>query len=139
MYNKSLGASGRRVFYYSDIKFIRELYNTRTMTTEQAYKTYYKDIVTFRAFKKVWHGETFTDICPEVFTKENKDWYFAKGQSRPCEKNGKSKLTNKDVQEIRKRKLNGEKPKEVYEDYKHKGILYDGFCSVWRGRTWKNI
>lgn len=53
MYNKTYGASGRRVFYYSDIVFIRQLYNTRTMTIEEAYNTYYKDIVTFRAFKKV--------------------------------------------------------------------------------------
>ena len=117
------------------------VYKITNKVNEKYYygSTDYEDIVSFRAFKKVWHGDTFSNIYPNVFTKENKDWHFAKGQSRPGEKNGKSKLTTKDVQEIRRRKQEGETPKLVYEDYKHKGILYSGFCSVWRERTWKNI
>lgn len=95
MYNKSHGASGRRVFYLSDIEFIRNLYSTKTMTIEEAYERYYKDVVTFRAFKKVWHGDTFKDICSEVFTEENKKWYFSKGQSRPCEKKWKKSFNQR--------------------------------------------
>lgn len=139
IYNKTLGASGRRVFYQSDITFIRNLYKQKDLYIEEAYKKYYKDIVTFRAFKKVWHGETFKDISYDVYTKENKDWHFAKGQSRPGESNGRSILKLEDVREIRKRKSEGEKLDEVYESYKHLGIKRSGFANVWFNRTWTNV
>lgn len=53
LYNITLGASGRRVFYESDIIFIRKLYDSKKMHINEAYNLYYKNIVTHRAFKKV--------------------------------------------------------------------------------------
>lgn len=79
-------------------------------------------------------------MCPEVFTKENKKWYFAKGQSRPNEKNGRSILTKEDVIDIRLRKEKGENKKDVFKSYENRGItLSGGFSSIWSGKTWKNI
>ena len=72
LYNKSIGASGRRVFYESDIIFIRQLYDKKELYIKDAYEQYYKDIVSYRAFKKVWHGDTFKDIYYHVYTEENK-------------------------------------------------------------------
>ena len=59
LYNSSLGASGKRVFKEDDIIFIRNLYQEKRLYVSDAYEKYYKDKVTFRAFKKVWHGDTF--------------------------------------------------------------------------------
>lgn len=139
MYNKIMGASGRRVFYESDIIFIRQLYERKSIYINDAYEKYYKGIVTHRAFKKVWHGETFKDIYYHVYTEENKLWHFSKGQSRPGSKNGKSRLSEEDVLEIRKRRDNGEEFRHVFEDYKYTGICYDGVRSIWNNRTWKYL
>lgn len=47
-------------------------------------------------------------------------------------------VTKNDVVEIRKRKLNGESRKSVYEDYKHV-ISIGGFKHIWYNVTWENI
>lgn len=54
---------------------------------------------------------------PEVFTKENKEYYIYQNSQG---QNGKSaKLTDEEVLLIRKRYVN-ETAKEIYEDYKNK-------------------
>lgn len=139
MYNKTMGASGRRVFYKSDIIFIRELYGNKSIYINDAYDKYYKDLVTNRSFKKVWHGDTFKDIHYHVYTEENKTWHFAKGQSRPGSKNGKAVLCEDDVLKMRHRRDMGEKFNPVFKDYAHKGICRDGVMSVWNDKTWKYL
>lgn len=138
MYNVSLGASGRRVFYEEDIRFIRKLYKSKEIYIEDAYDNFYKDIVTFRAFKKVWHGETFKDISYDVYTEENKSFHFKHGQSRVGEVNGTSKYTEKEVLEIRKRKQNGETKASVYKDFEYKNAR-GGFEGIWLNQTWKHL
>ena len=54
------------------------------------------------------------------------------------EDHGKTKLTNKDVYQIRERYNNREIQKVVYEDYKHL-IGESGFKKIWNGNTWKKI
>lgn len=138
MYNQAMGASGRRVFYYSDIVFIRSLYKECNLTCREAYKKYYSDVVTYRAFEKLWFGETYKDIMCDVYTEENQKWHYSKGQSRPCEMNGRSIYTIDMVKEIRRRKANGETKSEVYESYKYLNAR-GGFEGIWLGNTWKNI
>lgn len=138
MYNITLGASGRRVFYKSDIEFIRKLYNEKKLYITEAYEKYFKGIVSFRAFKKVWHGDTFKDIMYEVYTEENKKWHFSKGQSRKGEINGNSSLKTEDIINIRRRKNNNECKEEVFEDYKNI-IGKVGFSYIWNNKTWKHI
>lgn len=69
---------------------------------------------------------------PEVYSPENKDFHLRntgqKGQS-----NGRSKLTEEDVISLRMRKKNGEKIKDVYEDYKYTGITEKAFYNTWQG------
>lgn len=138
MYNKTLGAAGRRVFYESDIVFIRELYDKKELYITEAYDMYYKDVVSFRAFKKIWHGDTFKDIHYDVYNKENKLWHFAKGQSRPAENNGRSKLTKEDVINIRRRRDNNEESKHVFEDYRNL-VSHSVFRKVWKDKSWTSI
>lgn len=137
IYNISLGASGRRVLEQKDIVFIRELYNEKKMYITEAYNKYYKDVITFRAFKKAWHGDTFKDIHYHVYTKENKSWHFSKGQSRPGETNGCSIFTEKQVIEIRCRRDNGESMKDVFKDYPF--VQLPCFRSIWNNKTWKYL
>lgn len=136
MYNKMVGASGRRVFYESDIIFIRDLYAEKKLYITEAYDMYYKDIVSFRAFKKVWHGETFKDIHYDVYTQENKNWHFAKGQSRPGEKNRSAKLTEKEVLYIRSLRDNGHDRLKLYHSQYEDKISLTGFTDIWNNKNW---
>ena len=54
------------------------------------------------------------------------------------ENNGRSKLTEKDVIEIRKAYNNHLKQKEVYEKYKNI-ISFNYFQNLWQGKTWAHI
>ncbi len=59
------------------------------------------------------------------------------GNSRG-EKNGRTKLTNKDVEYIRECYDRHERRRAVYEKFKDK-ITFSAFASIWDGSTWKNI
>lgn len=135
IYNNVMGASGRRVLYEEDVYFIRELYKRKYLHIDEAYEIYYKDVVTHKAFKKAWHGDTFKNIHYDVYTKENKEWHFAKGQSRPGEKNRASKYTEKEVILIRKRRDMGEKLNDVWEDYKGRSHK-NSFLAIWNNKNW---
>lgn len=137
-YNISKGASGRRVLYKEDVEFIRELYNERKLTIDEAYNKYYKGIITHRAFKKAWFGDTFKDVKYEVYNDENKAWHFAQGQSRKGEQNGSSKYTEKEVISIRNRRDNGEKLNDVWKDYKDKSLKVT-FRDIWNNKSWKYL
>jgi len=135
MYNNVLGASGRRVLSNEDVYFIRELYKEKKLYIDIAYEIYYKDLITHRAFKKAWHGDTFKDIHYDVYDEENKDWHFAKGQSRPGEKNRASKYTEVEVIYIRKRRDMGDELNEVWKEYigrSHK----NSFIAIWYDKNW---
>ena len=54
------------------------------------------------------------------------------------ENNGRSKLTEKDIIEIRQAYANHEKQKEVYEKYKDI-ISFNHFQNIWQGRVWSHI
>lgn len=140
LYNSTLGAAGRRVFNDEDIIFIRNLYQEKKLYISDAYEMYYKSKVTFRAFEKVWHGDTFKDISYHVYTKENKDWHFSKGQSRPGNINGRSIFKEKEVIEIRKLKNSGLDFSEVKSMYNDKNDLApNAFKGIWNYTTWKHI
>lgn len=138
IYNIVPGSSGRKVFYEEDIKFIRYLYSKKELTCLEAYNKYFKEEVTYRAFKKAWFGDSYKNIMHEVYSEENKNWHFSKGQSRPGDKNPNSKFTKEQVIDIRTRKKLGEKKLEVYKDYKYMNS-YAGFTKIWKGQSWKNI
>ena len=139
MYNNVLGASGRRVLSFEDVYFIRDLYKQKKLYIKEAYEIYYKDLITFRAFKKAWHGETFKNIHYDVYTTENKQFHFSKGQSRKGEINGKSVFSEKDVVNIRSRRDNGENKISVWEDYKKLNVSRNSFYDIWNNKSWKYL
>ena len=74
---------------------------------------------------------------PEVYTEENKEFH-KHNTANNGSKNGRSRLTEEDVQTIRLRRKNGEKLLDVYQDYADK-LTYGSFTNVWTYQNWKNI
>lgn len=98
----------------------------------------YKNKIGHSGFSKVWKGETWKDIMPEVYTKENKQFH-RHNTGQKGSQNGRSLLTENDVRNIRLRKKLGQSWKQVYEDYKFTGITKDSFYNIWQGYNWKNV
>lgn len=59
-------------------------------------------------------------------------------QQSTGENNGRSKLTEEDIINIRKAYANHEKQKEVYKNYENI-ISFNHFQNIWQGRVWSHI
>lgn len=97
----------------------------------------YKNRIGESGFSKIWKGETWKDIMMEVYTEENKEFH-KHNTSNAGSQNGRSKITEEDVKNIRIRRKNGENIRIVYEDYADK-LTYGSFTNVWTYQNWKNI
>ena len=75
----------------------------------------------------------------DVYTEENRQYYLFQRNSHPGSTNGRAKLTEEMVIDIRTRKKNGEKLAEVYKDYEYTGITLGSFKNTWSNQNWKNI
>ena len=74
---------------------------------------------------------------PEVYTKENIK-YHQTHTGNPGVWNGRAKLCEQDVVNIRTRVKNGEDLHHIYEDYKNK-LTWGSFYNTARGYNWKSI
>ena len=97
----------------------------------------YNNIIGESGFNKIWKGETWKHILPEVYTQENKIFH-THNTANQGSLNGRAKLTEEDVRQIRLRRKNGENIRIVYKDYEEK-ITYGSFTNVWTYQNWKNI
>lgn len=97
----------------------------------------YKNRIGESGFSKIWKGETWKTIMMEVYTPENK-LYHLHDTANKGSSNGRARLTEKDVKQIRLRRKNGEQLKEVYKDYQDK-ITKGSFTNIWTYQNWKNI
>lgn len=119
-----------------DVRDIRIRYNNHERKYEV--EKLYENKIGHSGFHKIWTGETWSDIMPDVYTEENKKFHK---NNTGCNgsKNGRALLTEEDVYNIRLRKKNGEDRRVVFEDYKDTGIKFSSFTSVWNYQNWKNI
>ena len=89
-YNRTKGGAGD--FYgnpklnVEDVKYIRQAYANKE-SRKEVYKLF-KDKITYPGFCHVWDGSRWTEIMPEVFSEENKEYHknsavFKKGESHP--------------------------------------------------------
>lgn len=97
----------------------------------------YKNRIGESGFHKIWNGDTWNGIMDEVYTKENKDFH-SHNTANKGSTNGRARLTENDVKNIRLRRKAGENIKIVYQDYSHL-ITYGSFTNVWTYQNWKNI
>ena len=120
-----------------EVYYIRECYNSH-LKKEDVYAEF-SDRISPSGFHKVWLGETWKDVHIDVYTEENQKYYLFQRNSHPGSSNGRSKLTEEMVIDIRTRKKNGEKMLDVYQEYKSTGITEGSFKNTWHGYNWKNI
>lgn len=118
-----------------DVIDIRTRYNNHERCKEV--EKLYKDKIGHSGFSKVWKGETWKNIMPEVYTPENKEFHLH-NTGNIGESNGRAKFTEAEVREIRIRKKNGEKRLDVYQDYSDK-CKEKYFQELWYGYSWKNV
>ncbi len=125
--------NGRTKLTNKDVAFIRECYDLH-MRRREVYEKF-KDKISFSAFASIWDGSTWKEIKPEVYTKENKQYYMYEATNG--EKSESACLTNEEVMICRNRYIK-ETAKEIYEDYKNK-ITYQAFQAMLWGRSYKNL
>ncbi len=116
-----------------DIVDIRTAYNNHQKQKEVYEK--YKDIISFGYFQNIWQGRSWGHIMPEVYTKENKEYYIY--QNSLGSKSSKAKFSDEEVISIRKRYVR-ESAKEIYEDYKDR-VKYPTFQQLLWGRTYSHL
>ena len=118
-----------------DIKIIRNYYKNKARRKD--IYNLYKNHIGESGFGKIWKGETWKNIMPEVYTEENKEFH-RHNTANSGSQNGRSKLTEQEVFNIRTRRKNGEKLSDVYADYSDR-MTYKSFSNVWTYQNWKNI
>ena len=119
-----------------DVIDIRTRYNNHERCKEV--EKLYANKIGHSGFSKIWKGETWKSIMPEVYTIENKKFH-RHNTGNVGSSNGRALLTEEDVYNIRIRKKDGETPKEVYKDYITTGIQYACFLQTWENRNWKHV
>ena len=131
---QSIGVNnGRAKLTEQDIIKIRQAYNNHKRQKD-VYKEY-ENIISFGNFQSIWQGRTWTHIMPEVFTKENKEYYIY--QNSNGSKGASAKFSDEEVIEIRKRYVD-ESAKQIYEDYKDR-VTYQTFQAMLWGRSYKTL
>ena len=120
-----------------EVYYIRECYNQH----KDKNKVYneFADRLSEGGFHKIWLGQTWREIHMDVYTEENRQYYLYQRNSHPGSKNGRAKLTEEMVIDIRTKKKNGEKLTNVYKDYEYTGITLGSFKQTWSNQNWKNI
>lgn len=92
--------NGRAKLTQEDVIFIRKKYS-EGISRNECYQ-FFKDKISESGFGRVWLGQTWKNIMPEVFTEENKKRNELLGKSNSGKNN--RKLTNEQVREIRQLK-----------------------------------
>ena len=116
-----------------DVIEIRNAYNNHQKQKDVYEK--YKDIISFNYFQNLWQGRSWAHIMPEVFTKENKEYYIF--QNSKGENSTSASFSNEEILEIRKRYVT-ESAKEIYQDYQGR-VSYQTFQEILWGRRYKNL
>ena len=131
---QSIGVNnGRSKLTEQDVIKIRKAYNNH-QKQKDVYEEY-KDIISFGYFQNLWQGRSWSHIMPEVFTKENKEYYIYQNSNGG---NGASaKFSNEEVIKIRQRYVT-ESAKQIYKDYSDR-VSYQTFQAMLWGRSYKNL
>lgn len=126
--------NGRAKLTQNDVIQIRTLY-AEGISRSECYKLFC-DKISASGFGRVWLGQTWSHIMPEVYTEENKkrNEKLGKGQNNKLRR----LLTDDEVKFIRQMKQNGQSASEIYCIYQDK-ISKSCFDDIWYNRTYKEI
>lgn len=126
--------NGRARLTEEDVIKIRTLYS-QGISKGECYKLF-QDKITESGFARVWTGQTWSHIMPEVFTEENKQRNASLGKSNAAK--SRRRFSKEQVLEIRKRKAQNESNGIVFLDYINVGSK-SSFDDIWYDRTYKEI
>ena len=121
-----------------DVVLIRKIYNSKTSKKKiDIYNELFINKCSLRAFEKVWNGETWTHIMPEVFTEENKNYYNTIAKSSKGETNPNAIFTDEEVLILRERYVK-ETTSEILKDYE--GVIsYSGLERILIGGSYSHL
>lgn len=125
--------NGRTKLTDKEVSYIRDCYNQHKRRRD-VYKEF-EDKITFGSFASIWDGSTWKHIKPEVYTKENLEYY--KKHATDGELSDSAAFSSQEVYEMRCRYVN-ETAKQIYEDVKDR-CNYSTLQALLWGRTYKNV
>lgn len=113
-----------------DVLIIRKRVHLGNEYPKDVYEDY-KTLIGYDRFWSLLHGDTWKNVDMSMIKPIKQD--------NSGSKNPRSKLTEKDVEEIRKRKyILKESISFIYQDYKDK-VKFSTFEKAVYGQTWKNV
>lgn len=95
-----LDANGRTQLTLNEVVQIREIYHMGELRCKECWEMF-KTKISYSAFQKIWEGNTWKSVIPEIYTEEMKRLH-ASQKSNPGTKNGNAIYTDEEVIEIRK-------------------------------------
>jgi len=116
-----------------DVIRIRQAY-AKHERQKDVYKEF-ENKISFGYFQNLWQGKSWSHIMPEVFTKENKQYYIY--QNSQGGDGASAQFTNEEVIQLRHRYVN-ETAKQIYEDYKNR-VSYQTFQAMLWGRSYSTL
>lgn len=121
----------------NDVEEIREIYSKCEIGVTECWEKY-KDRISFDAFEKIYEGQTWKSVKPDVYTEEAKEIHKKMGgKKRYGEKNVNAIYSDEEVYEIRKYYVN-HSLRECYEKFGEKSKSKIGFRSL-IDRGYKNV
>lgn len=126
--------SSKAKLSYSEVCELRKQYQQGVYWKDiyKQYKTLYPNEL---VFWKIYTGRQYSLVMPEVFTKENQDFHAGLGSAGA--RNGRAKLTEKDVKNIRQLHKEGKSNSEIYVLYPQ--VSKTSIRDIINNKTWKNI
>lgn len=122
---------------YNEVVELRKKYKNG-VDWEEAFKDY-KDIFKDKwAFWNIYYGNRYKLVMPEVFTEENRKIHAnIKNNKKIGSKNGRAKITEDDVLNIRKMHNDGISNSEIYKMYPQ--LTSTSIRNIINKKTWTNI
>ena len=111
--SNQLDANPRTKLCVEDVIQIRKIYDECEIGAKEAWSLY-KDKISYSAFEKIYEGTTWRNICPEVYSEENRLKHKTTMKAMKGSRNGCSKSSDEEIIEIRKYYVN-HTLKETYE------------------------
>ena len=125
-FNNVIGeGNGRARITEKDVIFIRESY-AKHESAKEIYEKYFKDIITKSQFQSIWQGRSWSNILPEVYIEENKQYYISEQNKT------KALLSKEEVLYYRKYYINHTRT-EVYQK------LLEDKGNILKKRTFEKI
>lgn len=113
-----------------DVVEIRKEYAKKEKSQREVFNKY-KDKITWNSFRSLWQGTSWTDVMPEVFTEENKEYYKKAANKRNYV------FSDECVAQLRNLYVT-HTAKELYEPYSSL-VEYSSFQSMLCGRSYHHL